>query len=223
MNSSRGIVVSVSLVLSLCAGIGSPSAQEIPDATSGSASSAVLEEVEVVAPRLDLQISPYIDPDIAIGADALSAMAVNDLGELLEQLAPELDGGRGRATSSRVILLNGQRIANFREIRRYPAEAIARVDIYPEDVALQYGFRADQKVVNIVLKSQFRSLTTRFTSTGYGENENGQGGEVAEADAGYLKVRGSARVNLDVDIERQSALHEADRDVPLPVSSSLSE
>ncbi|MEO1080283.1 MAG: hypothetical protein AAFY29_12070 [Pseudomonadota bacterium] len=196
-----------------------PSAQENSESTRGSSAKGVLEEVEVVAPRLDLQISPYIDPDIAIGADAISAMAVNDLGELLEQLEPELDGGRARATSSRVILLNGQRIANFREIRRYPSEAVARVDIYPEDVALQYGFRADQKVVNIVLKSQFRSLTTRITSTGYGENESGQGGEVAEADAGYLKVQGSARTNLDFAMESQSALHEADRDVPLPVVS----
>lgn len=218
MSPSPRAVFRLSLSLVLYAWTADPNAQEAAESTQGSTTPGVLEEVEVVAPRVDLQISPYIDPDIAIGADAISAMAVNDLGELLDQLAPELDGGRARSTGSRVILLNGQRITNFREIRRYPAEAVARVDIYPEDVALQYGFRADQKVVNIVLKSRFKSLTTRITSTGYGENESGQGGEVAQADAGYLKVQGSARANLDLALESQSALHEADRNVPLPVA-----
>lgn len=173
-----------------------------------------MEEVRVVAPRLDVGISPYLDADLILGPDAIRAFAVSDLGELLEELGPELDSGRGGATSSRVFLVNGQRIANFNEIRRYPPEAIARVEIYPEEVALQYGFRADQKVVNFVLRSQFRAVTSRFASRGVGDTDGGHGGESLDLDAGYLHVQDAARMNLDLDTDQQSPLHDSDRDVP---------
>ena len=51
-----------------------------------------------------------------------------------------------------MLLLNGQRISGFRELRDIPTEAIERVEILPEEVALKYGYSANQKVVNIVLR-----------------------------------------------------------------------
>ena len=65
------------------------------------------------------------------------------------------------AASAPVLLLNGQRISSFRELRDIPTEAIQRVDILPEEVALKYGYRADQKVVNIVLRQRFRSTAAQ--------------------------------------------------------------
>jgi len=192
-----------------------------PPSAPAAATGPVLEEVRVTAPRLDPPISPYIDADIVIDADGLAALAVDDLETLLDELDAELDGGRGPARGPRVVLLNGQRVASFREIRRYPAEAVDRVEIYAEDVALRFGFRADQKVVNFVLKPRFRSLTARLAHTGYGDGERGTGGEVLQADAGYLRVRRSARLNLDFDSEHQAPLHESDRDVPLPAARPL--
>lgn len=191
----------------------SPAQESEPERPTGSAID-VLEEVRVVAPRIDLGVSPYIDPDIVLGADAIRAFAANDLGELLDELAPDLDSGRARSNSSRVILVNGQRVANFNEIRRYPPEAILAVEIYPEEVALQYGFRADQKVVNFVLQSRFRAVTTRFANRGFGETHGGSGGALSEVDAGYMLVQDAARINVDLDVERQSPLHDSDRDVP---------
>ena len=60
-----------------------------------------------------------------------------------------------------MLLLNGQRISGFRELRDIPTEAISRVEILPEEVALKYGYRADQKVVNIVLRPRFRSTAVQ--------------------------------------------------------------
>ena len=60
-----------------------------------------------------------------------------------------------------MLLLNGQRISGFRELRDIPTEAIQRVEILPEEVALKYGYRADQKVVNIVLRQRFRSTAAQ--------------------------------------------------------------
>ena len=66
---------------------------------------------------------------------------------------------RPRRAARPVVLLNGQRIAGFGEIRELPPEAIERVDILPEETALNYGYRADQRVINIVLKENFRAVT----------------------------------------------------------------
>ena len=60
-----------------------------------------------------------------------------------------------------MLLLNGLRISSFRELRDIPPEAIERVDILPEEVALKYGYRADQRVVNFVLRQRFRSTAAR--------------------------------------------------------------
>jgi iron complex outermembrane receptor protein len=57
-----------------------------------------------------------------------------------------------------VILLNGQRVSSFRELRDLPPEAIRQVQIFPEEVALKYGFRPDQRVVNFILKPDFASF-----------------------------------------------------------------
>lgn len=73
-----------------------------------------------------------------------------------------LGSARGRGGERPITLLNGQRVSGFRELRDIPSEAIARVEILPEEVALRYGYRADQKVVNIVLRPRFRSTVARI-------------------------------------------------------------
>jgi len=80
---------------------------------------------------------------------------------LLDALAPQIGSAQGRGGERPVLLLNGQRISGFRELRDIPTEAIQRVEILPEEVALKYGYRADQKVVNIVLRQRFRSTTAQ--------------------------------------------------------------
>ena len=80
-------------------------------------------------------------------------------------LAPQIGSAQGRGGERPVLLLNGQRISSFRELRDIPTEAIERVEILPEEVALKYGYRADQKVVNIVLRPRFRSTVAQVGAT----------------------------------------------------------
>ena len=89
------------------------------------------------------------------------ATGATNINELLEALAPQIGSARGRGGERPVLLLNGQRISSFRELRDIPTEAIQRVEILPEEVALKYGYRADQRVVNIVLRQRFRSTVGR--------------------------------------------------------------
>ena len=101
------------------------------------------------------------------------------------------DRQRPRARRRRpVMLLNGQRISGFREIRDMPPEAIERVEILPEEVALKYGYSADQRVVNIVLRRRFRSTAARGERRGRDRRRlcRGRGGRLA-ADASTERPR----------------------------------
>jgi hypothetical protein len=87
----------------------------------------------------------------------IAAYGVNSISDLLDAISPQTGTGRGRGASGPVILVNGQRISSFREIRDYPPEAIRRVEILPEEVALRFGYPPDQRVVNFILKDLFKS------------------------------------------------------------------
>ncbi|MEJ8630731.1 hypothetical protein P0F65_14310 [Sphingomonas sp. I4] len=103
-----------------------------------------------------------IPPEQQLSPADVRAYGVSSVADLLTELAPQTTSGRG---GSPVILLNGRRIAGFQEIRDLPTEAILRVDILPEEVSLKYGYRADQKVVNFVLRPRFRSLAAEAIGT----------------------------------------------------------
>lgn len=91
-------------------------------------------------------------PELRFNAGDVMSFGVSSIGELLEELSPQVDGG----TEAPVFLLNGKRLKNVGEIRRYPARAIMRVDVFPPDVAVRYGYAPTQRVLNIVLRPRFR-------------------------------------------------------------------
>ena len=101
-----------------------------------------------------------------LDARDIRAYGANNITDLLAALAPQTGSAQGRGGGRPVVLLNGHRISGFREIRSIPTEAIERVEILPEEVALTYGYRADQRVVNFVLRERFRALTTEAGVTG---------------------------------------------------------
>src|SRR5262249_10280876 len=100
-----------------------------------------------------------IKPEIQMGPSEIQSFGVSTVTELLDELAPELRSDRGRGGEAPVVLLNGRRISGFNEIRDIPTEAILRVDILPEEVALKYGYAANQRVLNIVLRPFFHAWT----------------------------------------------------------------
>src|SRR3546814_2722039 len=91
-------------------------------------------------------------PEQQLSAADVRALGVTSISEMIAELSPQTNG-------TPVILLNGKRISSFSEIQDIPSEAVARVDILPEQVALSYGYAPTQKVVNIVLRQRFRAET----------------------------------------------------------------
>ena len=105
-----------------------------------------------------------IPPEDTLNSRDVRATGATNISELLDALAPQIGSAQGRGGGAPILLLNGQRISGFRELRDIPTEAISRVEILPEEVALKYGYGADQKVVNIVLRERFRSTVAQVAA-----------------------------------------------------------
>ena len=104
-----------------------------------------------------------IPPERSFDPIDIRADGADDIGGLLDALGPQVASGRGRGDSGPVVLLNGKRVSSFREISRIPTEAIERTEVFPEELALKYGYRADQKVVNIITFKRFSSRIGQLT------------------------------------------------------------
>jgi iron complex outermembrane recepter protein len=155
-----------------------------------------------------------IPPENTLDARDIRATGATSITDLLEAIAPQVGSVRGRGGEAPVLLLNGQRVSSFREMRDIPTEAIVRVEILPEEVALKYGYAADQKVVNIVLRQRFRSTTAQLagglaTDGGYA---NGT------ADLTRFLVARNGRTTYNLHAEGNSMLTEDERNVCLTLS-----
>ncbi len=150
-----------------------------------------------------------IPPESTLDSRDVRATGATNISELLDALAPQLGSSQGRSGGRPVMLLDGKRISGFRELRDIPTEAIERVDILPEEVALKYGYGADQKVVNIVLRARFHS--TAVTLGGGGATAGGYAS--ANADATRLTINRGGRTSLNAHAEGNSLLTENEREI----------
>lgn len=150
-----------------------------------------------------------IAPERTFGPLDIRAFGASNIGELLDTLGPQVASNRGREDSGPVTLLNGRRVSDFSEIARIPSEAIERMEVFPEELALRYGYAANQKVVNIVTFERFQSRFGQLSAVLPTES----GRETGSINADYLVIRGDTRLSLGMDYSRLAALLESERDV----------
>jgi hypothetical protein len=169
------------------------------------------EEVVVVGAKPRGSVIGDIPPEQTLDARDVRATGATNINELLDALAPQIGSAQGRSSGPPVVLLNGQRISSFRELRDIPTEAIQRVEILPEEVALKYGYSADQKVVNIVLRQRFRSTVAQV-----GAGAPTEGGEAnVLGDVTRLMIERNGRTQFNLHAEGNSMLTEAERNIVL--------
>lgn len=165
-------------------------------------------EIVVTADRVRGQVETTSAPVVELNQQQIAAYGARSIADLVAQLAPQIGAGRGRGGIP-LFLVNGQRITNFREIRRYPPEALLKVEVLPEEVALKYGAQPDQRVINFILKNNFSS---RELELEYGQPTAG-GYRSAEAVASLLAINGPQRTNASIQWNNTTPLTEADRGV----------
>lgn len=175
--------------------------EETPDELPG--------DIVVTAERIRGAVDTDVPPVEELSEADIAAVGASSLTDLVAAVAPQTNSGRGRGGGQPVILLNGQRISGFRELRDLPPEAIKQVQIFPEEVALKYGFRPDQRVINFILKENFASFTTEVEMA---QPEDG-GFATNELEATLARIGSKTRVSIDVELERATRLTENERDL----------
>lgn len=171
--------------------------------------STEVDAIEVVAGKPRGSVEGDIKPELTLNPAQIRAYGAGSLSELLAFLEPQLRSSQGRDSGQPVMLINGRRISGFQEIRDIPPEAIERFEILPEEVSLTYGYRPDQRVVNIVLRRRFRALT----------NEAGlkvaTAGDRTSTDlqSTFFRIQGDQRWLFNGKISHDTPLFETDRDI----------
>lgn len=166
-------------------------------------------EIVVTAPRISGSAVDDIAPEITINEDEIEGYGASTVADLLAALAPQTQSGRGRGGGAPVILVNGRRVSGFAEIRDLPAEAILRVEVLPEEAALRYGFGADQRVTNFILRPGFAAITFEGD---YGLSTAGGRGE-SEVGSTFTKIGEKGRINLNAEYNGGTALKEDERNI----------
>ncbi|PLK26047.1 TonB-dependent receptor [Novosphingobium sp. TH158] len=197
-----------------------PAEQEAPTGASAETEEAVdtSGEIVVVAERIPGQLDVPQKAIEVLDEKAITSYGANSVSDLLASLAPQTGSGRGRGGGGPPItLINGQRITSFREMRDMPTEAIRRMEILPEEVALRFGYPPNARVVNMILKDSFAQRTVDIE---YGGPDRG-GSTTAEQELSLFSVNKGSRLNLTAARERTTPLTEAERGV-IQATGSLS-
>lgn len=196
-------------VLPAAAASAEPPAEEVASPDQDDQDYDDEDEIVVTGQRLAGQLDTDFAAEVELDEAAVASYGVSSVEELLEAIEPITRSGRGRGSGRPVLLVNGRRISGFGAVRHIPPEAIAKVEVFPEEVALQYGYAATERVVNIVLKPNFRQISA--------EGEAGvptQGGQFkSELEPGFIAIGETGRLNLNASWEHQTMLLESERDL----------
>jgi iron complex outermembrane recepter protein len=154
-------------------------------------------------------VATDVPPVEQLDAEDIASYGVSSVQDLLSALSSSTTSSRGRGSGRPIVLINGQRTSGFREVRDLPPEAIQTVQIFPEELALQYGYRPDQRVINFILKEDY----TGFALEGeYREPTQGGRGHT-EAETTLTRIGKNSRFNINLEYENNTAITEAERDI----------
>jgi hypothetical protein len=162
----------------------------------------------VVTGQLEGAVPGRTRPELQLGPEEISSYGASNVAELLNLLSAQIGSGSGRGDEQPVILLSGRR-SSRNEIASLPSEAIQRVDILPEEVALRYGYSASQKVINVVLRRFYRALTSEIE----GRAPTGGGNAGGRLNENIVMINRAGRFVIDAQYDQSSGILETERGV----------
>ena len=168
-----------------------------------------VNSIIVTGARLVGQVDAPQPAILSLDSEEIAAYGASTVEDLLGLLNSQISSASGRGGGGQVFLVNGRRIASRREIATLPSEAIDRIDVFTEEVALQYGYSADQRVVNLVLKDDFSATTVEGE---YSQPWRG-GFSSAEVEGNFLQLDDPNRLNINLEYDRSTLLTEAERGI----------
>lgn len=204
MHHARAALPAALLVLAAAASSQAASPAGAPAQEDG------LEEVVVTGHAMPGAVLGDIPPENQLRPADIAAYGVGTISELLDEISGQTQSDQGRDSSAGpIVLVNGKRISGINEVGDLPTESILRVDILPEEVALRYGYGAQQKVVNVILRRYFRARVADVTGSGSTEG----GGRSGTGDLDYTRIHDNDRVNIVGRVRSQASILESERGV----------
>lgn len=167
------------------------------------------EEIVVIAEFPRGSVVTDVPPIEQLNTEDIESFGVTSVADLVSALSSSTTSSRGRGSGRPVVLINGQRTSGFREIRDLPPEAIKTVQVFPEELSLQYGFRPDQRVINFILKDNYTGISASFE---YGVPEQGGQGR-SEVESTLTKINKNSRLNINLEWQNETSISEAERDI----------
>ena len=148
-----------------------------------------------------------VAPDLRLSPTQIASYGASSVAELLQAIGPQIQSSRGDGPP--VVLINGARVSGFAEVRDIPPEAILRLDVFPEELSVKYGYRPDQRVVNFVLRPRFRAISGELG----GRTATAGGRQSTDFEGGGLRVQRDDRWQVTTKWRHDDALLESERDV----------
>ncbi|NMW30939.1 hypothetical protein HKD42_02555 [Altererythrobacter sp. RZ02] len=166
-------------------------------------------EIVVRADRLRGQVNTAQAPVLELNEEDIAAYGASSVADLVAAIEPQTGSTRGRGGGRPVFLVNGIRVASFREFRSYPSEAIRKVEVLPEETAQLFGFPPDRRVLNFILKDNFSAVTAEVE---YEQPDRG-GYSVNEQELTLLRISKAGRLNLNAEVRDVTLLTEEEREI----------
>jgi len=166
----------------------------------------VVSEVTVLGHRTPGAIAPDDTPMVQLGVVDIGGLGARDIADLLAALRLETSGADGSAP---VVLLNGVRISGLASLRDLPAEALQGVEIYSGDTAVRFGYGAQQRVVNLVLKPRYADIAAEAE----GAVTTDGGAAFGRGKLGFDKIASGRRLSLNATYEHTDWLLESQRPI----------
>ena len=175
-----------------------------PSTPNPSEQAEIQKDVVVVGQRGE--VATDLQPMATLDAAAVEASGATSIDELLRSLRGVTQSADGQDP---IFLLNAQRVSGYQEIGNLPPEAIEKVEVLPEPVALRWGYPPTRRVVNVITKRRFRQFALK---PAIAISTDG-GAKTASAHADLTRLRGNRRLTLVFDARHTDALLQSSRRV----------
>jgi outer membrane cobalamin receptor len=172
------------------------------------------EEIVVTAERQRGSVPGDFTPETTFSAADVRSYGATSIFQILAAVAPQTGSASIRGGGMPIVLINGRRISGFQEVRDLPADAISRVEVFDEQLSIQYGYSPDQRVVNLVLERQFDA---RAWEVGSGVADVDARAS-ARGEASFTQINEGDRIALSAAYDMASSVTELERGILPPTS-----
>lgn len=182
-----------------------------PDAF-GQAPSRTEDEIVVTVERPRGSVPGDVTPEATFSAQDVRSYGASSIFQILGAISPQTGSASIRGGGFPIVLVNGRRISGFQEIRDLPPDVISRVEVFDEQLSLQYGYSPDQRVVNLVLEKTFSAAALEAG----GGIAAGDARASTRAEGSYTNVNDGDRFAGGLSLSDATSVTERERDIATP-------